>query len=184
MFDGHEHRVEKHQHDDEPIEPLRFYHAPDPEPKTFLGPPHGRANAFFPHPVFECGRARETWTTTRKQTSPRCPLISHHVQNAANGTLLPAVYQNELIVKHRQVARPYDARFVIYTVSFRHHYYYYYRLFISNSRTIWVNLEIIYTYYLRRSNVIIVIIQSSCSSQPLWCLYLTSVFIFRKLENQ
>lgn len=119
VFDGHEHRVEKHQHDDEPIEPLRFYHAPDPEPKTFLGPPHGRANAFLPHPVFECGRARETWASTRKQTSPpRCSLISHHVRNAANGTLLPAVYQNELIVKHRQVARPYDERFVIYTVSF------------------------------------------------------------------
>lgn len=72
MFDGHEHRVEKHQHDNEPIEPLRFYHASDPEPKTFLGPPHGRANAFFPHPVFERGRARKTWAIIKKkkQTYP------------------------------------------------------------------------------------------------------------------
>lgn len=60
MFYCHEHRVKKHQHDDEPIEPLRFYHVSDPKPKSFLGPPHGRANALFPHSVFERRRARET----------------------------------------------------------------------------------------------------------------------------
>lgn len=60
MLDGHEHCVEKHQHDDEPIEPLRFYHAADPKPKTFLTSPHRRTNAFFSHSVFERRCARET----------------------------------------------------------------------------------------------------------------------------
>lgn len=59
MFNGHEHRVEKNQNDDEPIEPLCFDHVSDPKPKSFFGSPHGSANAFFPHSVFERGRSRK-----------------------------------------------------------------------------------------------------------------------------
>lgn len=66
VFDGHEYRVEEYQHNDEPIEPLCFHHASDPEPETFFGPPHGRADAFFPHSVFERGRSRETCGFTHK----------------------------------------------------------------------------------------------------------------------
>lgn len=43
MLDGNTYCVEKHQHDDEPVEPLRLHRVPDPKTKPLLRPPEVRA---------------------------------------------------------------------------------------------------------------------------------------------
>lgn len=47
MLDGHGDRVEEHQDDDEPIEPLRFDGVPDPEAEPLLGQPEALAAALI-----------------------------------------------------------------------------------------------------------------------------------------
>lgn len=98
VFDGHEHRVEEHQHDDEPIEPLRFHHASDPEPEPFFGPPHGRADAFFPHSVFERGRPRETCGFTHKIYSHQSPGQKHVRVRSDYYTVILKLVNNNMII--------------------------------------------------------------------------------------
>lgn len=49
MLDSNGYRIEEHQYDDEPIEPLRFDGMPNPEAKPFLRQPKAFAAALIRH---------------------------------------------------------------------------------------------------------------------------------------
>lgn len=53
VFDGHAAGVEEHQHNDEPVEPLRLDGVPYPEAETFLRAPESCAAARCFHFGFE-----------------------------------------------------------------------------------------------------------------------------------
>lgn len=57
IFDGHTKGVEEYEHDDCPVEPLRFNHVPYAEPKSLLCPPESCASTMAFGPGFHVARA-------------------------------------------------------------------------------------------------------------------------------
>lgn len=53
MLHSHAYRVEEHQDNDEPVEPLGLHCVSDPKPKPLLGPPEVRESPGGPRFTFQ-----------------------------------------------------------------------------------------------------------------------------------